>query len=272
MNTLGSSSTIRRPGRSTAAKSTADRCDHFSRRSAAEPWRHPRAAAAPHPSARAPSPSPAPTGPEAAHVPAFIRPMASITAPCSPIAARADRTHACSAAGCSLCPNNRPAWRTPERRAFHWLDRPRPHAVRLRRQAAGPAAAVISAGIAACPVFSGLQTPAPAATRGHHHAGRRQHIGFGGGIGNRDRWIVPNRAATFAVVDGCCGSRANPFRAAPCRRSIFTPANGPAAGRIGRHKYRPHPRCDLQQHAQLRRDVPPQCGVGFLKMNSAKPP
>ena len=46
---------------------------------------------------------------------------------------------------------------------------------------------------------------------------------------------------------------------------IFTPANGPAAGRIGRHKYRPHPRCDLQQHAQLRPDVPPQCGVGFFE-------
>ena len=34
-----------------------------------------------------------------------------------------------------------------------------------------------------------------ARTRRQHEvitrAGRRQHIGFGGGIGNRDRWIVP---------------------------------------------------------------------------------
>ena len=95
----------------------------------------------------------------------------------------------------------------------HWLDRPRPHAVRLpQTNNAGPAAAVISAGIAACPRVSSSaakKSPAPAGnTRSSHALAAVSTSASVVASGIVIAGSFPNRAATFAVVDGCCGSRA----------------------------------------------------------------
>ena len=159
----------------------------------------------------------------------FIRPMASITTPCSPIATQADRTHACSAAGCSLCPNNSAGMaHTGTPCVSHWLDRPRPHAARLpQTNNAGPAAAVISAGIAACPRVSSRaakKSPAPAGNTRSSHAPAAVSTSVSVvASGIVIAGSFPNRAAIRRGRRMLRVPGKNPFRAAACRRSNIHP-------------------------------------------------